>query len=95
MSESKDKESISELPSRIASQLCRLAGSEDAQLKEAFKVSIQKAMSDAIASSKQDLLRAAFDSGFATSSFIELVDEAIPTFGENGAELSSNMFRPQ
>lgn len=95
MSELNDKESISDLPSKTASYLCSLIDCEDDQLKEAFRGAIQNAMSVAIASSKKDLLRAAFDSRIATPLLLQLVDEAIPTFGADGAEHSSKMFGSQ
>ncbi|KXS54684.1 MAG: hypothetical protein AWU57_945 [Marinobacter sp. T13-3] len=95
MSESNGKQRIEEQPNQVAKQFCEMIGSDDARLKEAFRLAIQKAMSDAVVSSKRDLLQAAFDSGAATTPLVELVNEAIPTFGGAEAEYSSKVFGPQ
>jgi hypothetical protein len=95
MSELSDKQRISELPNLVAVQFCEMIGNDDARLKEAFRLAVQKAMSDAVVSSKHDLLQAAFDSGAATTPLIELLNEAMPTFGGAEAEYSSKLFGPQ
>lgn len=95
MSESNVKQKIDELPNQVALHLCEMIGSDDVRLKEAFRLAVQKAMSDAVVSSKQDLIQAVFDSGSATTPLIELVHEAMPTFGGADTEYSSKVYGPQ
>lgn len=95
MSEAPKPVRISERPNEVAIQLCQMIGNDDATLKETFRLAIQKAMSDAVVAAKQDLIQSAFDSGAATTPLVELIHEAIPTFGGSGNEYSSRVFGPQ
>lgn len=95
MSEATKPVRISERPNEVAIQLCQMLSNDDATVKEAFRLAIQKAMSDAVVSAKQDLIQTAFNAGTATTPLVELIDEGIPTFGGTGNEYSSRVFGAQ
>lgn len=95
MSDATKSGKISERPNEVAIQLCQMIGNDDVTLKEAFRLAIQKGMSDAVVAAKQDLIQSAFDSGAATTPLTEWINEAIPTFGGAGNEYSSRVFGPQ